>query len=480
MSVPREEPTVLWTSAEADAVTGGHSTRPWRATGVSIDSRTLAQGDLFVAIRGPRLDAHDFLDAAFARGAAAALVSRIPRAAGEDRPLAIVEDTYSGLRKLGRAARRRIAGGRVAVTGSVGKTSTKEALAAALRATGPVAATEGNLNNLWGVPLSLARVPHGTRFGVFEIGMNHAGEITPLARMVRPDVVIITTVEAVHIEFFDSVEDIARAKAEIFDGLVRGGAAVLNRDNRHYDLLTGEARQRGISRIVSFGESADADVRLVSYEAGTPARVTADVMGESVRFTLALPGRHSALNAMSVLAAVKVLGADLAGACAALGAMEAPAGRGRRLAVALPGGGTATVIDDSYNASPASMRAAFKVLSQAAPGAGGRRVAVLGDMLELGHGTARAHADLADDLLAAGVDLVLTTGANMMHLDDALPRAKRGGHSDRAEELVPMLARILRDGDVVLVKGSNSQKLGTVVRALAALDGGTKPAANGH
>jgi UDP-N-acetylmuramoyl-tripeptide--D-alanyl-D-alanine ligase len=473
----------LWTAPEADAATGGHSTRPWQAGGVAIDSRALAPGDLFVAIRGPRFDAHDFIDQAFANGAACALVSRIPRNHPDSQPLLIVDDTYSGLKKLACAARERAGARRVAITGSVGKTSTKEALAAALQPSGKVAATIGNLNNLWGVPLSLARMPRDSAFGVFEIGMNHAGEITPLTRIVRPDVAIITTVEAVHLEFFDSVEDIARAKAEIFDGLSRDGTAVLNRDNPYFDFLVEEAASRAVTRIVSFGAHENADVRLVSYDAGNadaPSRIGADVMGESIDFTLALPGRHNALNAMAVLGAVRVLGADLRAAAAALGAMDAPAGRGKRITVALSGGGNALVIDDSYNASPASMRAAFKVLAQTRPGAGGRRIAVLGDMLELGAGSARAHAELADDLVDACAELVLTTGDNMMHLDDALPRACRAGHGARAEDLLPLLRRILRNGDVVLVKGSNSQKLSTVVRALATPADDTRSAANGH
>lgn len=470
---------MLWTHQEAERTTHGHSTRPWSATGVSIDSRTLAAGDLFVAIRGPRFDAHDFLAEAFAAGAACAMVSRIPRGHPENQPLLLVDDTYSGLMALARAARQRCSARRVAVTGSVGKTSTKEALAAALAPSGRVAATIGNLNNLWGVPLSLARMSRDTRFGVFEIGMNHAGEITPLSRIVRPDVAIITTVEAVHLEFFDSVEGIARAKAEIFDGLRGRGTAVLNRDNRFFDFLREEAASRGIEHIVSFGADERADARLVSYDAGTPAQIGADVLGERIDFTLALPGRHNALNAMAVLATVKVLGADLAAAADALGRMDAPAGRGKRIRVALAGGGTVTVIDDSYNASPASMRAAFRVLAQATPGPGGRRIAVLGDMLELGAGSARAHAELADDLVEAGADLVLTTGDNMMHLDDALPRRLRGGHGAGAGDLVPLLAGTLRDGDVVLVKGSNSQRLGTVVRALTQPDAAAH-AANTH
>jgi UDP-N-acetylmuramoyl-tripeptide--D-alanyl-D-alanine ligase len=471
---------VLWTQAEADDATGGHSTRPWQATGVSIDSRTVVEGDLFVAVRGPHFDAHDFVDQAFANGAACALINRIPRHHPDRKPLLIVDDTYSALRKLARAARQRSDAQRVAVTGSVGKTSTKEALAAALQPSGKVAATVGNLNNLWGVPLSLARMPRDAAFGVYEIGMNHAGEITPLARMVRPDVAIVTAVEAVHLEFFDSVEDIARAKAEVFDGLRRRGTAILNRDSRFFDLLAAEVAGRSIAHTVSFGAHDDADVRLIAYEAGVPSRVTADVMGERLDFTLALTGRHNAVNAMAVLATVKVLGADVGAAGVALGAMEAPAGRGKRLRIALPDGGAALVIDDSYNASPASMRAAFKVLGQASPGAGGRRIAVLGDMLELGHGSARAHAELADDLADSGVDVVLTTGDNMMHLYDALPRGHRGGHATRAEDLIPLLTHLLRDGDVVLVKGSNSQKLGIVVRALAAPGADAEHAVTGH
>jgi UDP-N-acetylmuramoyl-tripeptide--D-alanyl-D-alanine ligase len=485
MKTPAHPP--LWNSIEADRATSGHSTRPWKATGVSIDSRTLEKGDLFIAIRGPNFDAHDFIDEAFAHGAAAALVSRIPRDLKKAHaPLLIVEDPYSGLRSLARAARQRSKAQRVAITGSVGKTSTKEALAAALKPSGKVAASQGNLNNLWGVPLSLARMAQESDYGVFEIGMNHAGEITPLTRIVRPDIAIITTVDAVHLEFFDSLEGIARAKAEIFDGLRRRGTAILNHDNRFYDFLVAEATSRGIANIISFGAHEDADARLIGFNTDGNHLVDANIMGEKLHFTLALPGLHSALNAMAVLAAVKVLGADLTGACDALSAMDAPAGRGKRMKIALPDGGTALVIDDSYNASPASMCAAFKVLAQTCPGSNGRRIAVLGDMLELGPGSTRAHEALAEDLLAAGVDMVMTTGDNMMHLDDALPRSKRGGHSAHAEDLVSLITRILRDGDVVLVKGSNSQKLGLVVAALVGdgshigADAQIQSAANGH
>ncbi len=479
MSTAPQAMAPLWNAAEAEAATGGHSTAPWQASGVSIDTRTIKPGDLFIAVRGERYDAHDFLKDAFAAGAAAAMVSRIPRDHGDGHPLVIVDDTYVGLRKLARAARKRTKARIIAITGSVGKTSTKEAMAAALSPLGAVSASEGNLNNLWGVPLSVARMPADTEYGVFEIAMNHAGEITPLTLLVQPDIAIVTTVDAVHLKFFESVEEIALAKAEIFDGLNPAGIAIVNADNPYYPLLCEEARSRGIANIISFGESGQADVRLTGFQANGTSRISCNVMGKEMNFSLALPGRHSAQNAMAVLAGVRALGGDVTVAARALATMVTPAGRGRRATIQIPGGGTATIIDDTYNASPASMRAAFRVLKETEPGDGGRRVAVLGDMAELGPGSTRAHEELAQDLLAANVDLVLTTGANMMHLDDTLPRHKRGGHTTRAEDLVPLLESILRPGDVVLIKASHSQDLGQVVGALHAGGDGEKTMANG-
>jgi UDP-N-acetylmuramoyl-tripeptide--D-alanyl-D-alanine ligase len=468
----------LWTAAEAEAAAGGYSTAPWQAMGVSIDTRSLQPGDLFIAIRGDRYDAHNFLEDAFAAGAPAAMVGRIPQDHGGGHPLLIVDDTYAGLRRLARAARRRTKAKVIAITGSVGKTSTKEALAAALAPSGAVTASRGNLNNRWGVPLSIARMPANSDYGVFEVAMNQPGEITPLARLVRPDIAIITTVDAVHLEFFDSVEEIAHAKAEIFDGMDSSGIAILNADNPYFELLSTEAVARGVTKIISFGESDRADVRLTGFETNGTSQITCNVMGSEMAFSLALPGRHSAQNAMAVMAAVEAVGGDLGAAAKALGIMATPAGRGRRVVIALKGGGTATVIDDAYNASPASMRAAFRVLFETEPGAGGRRIAVLGDMLELGQGSARAHESLASDLLAAEVDLVLTTGANMMNLDDTLPRKKRGGHAVHADDLVPLLHDLLRSGDMVLVKGSRSQQLNKVVEALCATLGEPQTAAN--
>ncbi|MDH3240980.1 MAG: UDP-N-acetylmuramoyl-tripeptide--D-alanyl-D-alanine ligase [Alphaproteobacteria bacterium] len=478
MSGPAREARPLWTAAEAEAATRGHSTASWQATGVSIDSRSIAPGDLFIAVRGDRLDGHDFLRDAFAAGAAAAMVSRIPQEQSEVGPLLIVDDTYAGLKHLARAARRRTEAKVVAITGSVGKTSTKEALAAALAPLGKVSATAGNLNNRWGVPLSVARMPADTDFAVFEVAMNHAGEITPLTRLVRPDIAIVTTVNAVHLEFFDSVEEIALAKAEIFDGLDPTGIAILNADNPYFELLISEAKARGIGSFISFGESKNADARLTGFKANGTSRVTCDILGEQLTFELSLPGRHSAQNAMAVLAAVRALGGDIKAAAAALGTMATPEGRGRKVRIALAGG-SALLIDDAYNASPASMRAAFRILQDTEPEPGGRRIAVLGDMLELGRGSARAHEALAQDLLAAKVDLVLTTGANMMHLDDTLPRDKRAGHTNRPEDLVPLLKSLLRPGDVVLVKASHGQNLGRVVEAMVSEPDGQKTTANG-
>jgi len=469
----------LWNAAEVEAATDGHSTAPWKVTGVSIDTRTIKPGDLFIAIRGERYDAHNFLEDAFSAGAAAAMVSRIPQNHGGGHPLVIVDDTYVGLRKLARAARKRSKAKIIAITGSVGKTSTKEAMAAALAPLGAVCASEGNLNNLWGVPLSVARMPADTDYGIFEVAMNHPGEITPLTRLVRPDIAIVTTVDAVHLEYFDSVEDIALAKAEIFDGLNIDGIAILNADNPYYALLCEEARDRRITNFISFGEDGQADVRLTEFHANGRSQITCNVMGEALNFTLALPGRHSAQNAMAVLAAVRALGGNLELAATALGTMATPEGRGRKVVVQISGGGTATMIDDSYNSSPTSMRAAFLVLKETDPGTGGRRIAVLGDMLELGPGSARAHEELAQYLLAADVELVLTTGDNMVYLDDTLPRPMRGGHTTRAEELVPLLKGVLRPGDVVLVKASHSQDLGQVVDALSPASNAEKTMVNG-
>jgi UDP-N-acetylmuramoyl-tripeptide--D-alanyl-D-alanine ligase len=464
----------LWTAGEAAGATNGRSTADWSATGVAIDSRKVAAGDLFVALRGPNFDGHDFAGAAFAGGAAAALVNRVPAAAA-GRPLLLVEDTQAGIEALGRGARERCRGKFIAVTGSVGKTGTKEALRVALEEHGPTYASAGNLNNQWGVPLSLARLPPQTAFGVFELGMNHAGEIGPLSRQVRPHVAIITNVEAVHLEFFPSVEAIADAKAEIFEGMDSGGVAVLNRDSPLFDRLRAAAERAGVGRVIGFGKDLRAEARLIecSLHASCSA-VTAAILGERLDYSLPFPGVHHVHNSLAVLAAVKLAGGDVGTAAAALARLSPLEGRGRRLRVAVDGG-SFEVIDESYNASPVAVRAAFSVLAQARPASGGRRVAVLGDMLELGAEAPRLHEALAKPAVDAGIDLVLTAGPLMGRLSRALPAERRGPHAADSAALVAMVLNTVRPGDVVLVKGSLGSRMKPIVEALAGL-GARRPA----
>jgi UDP-N-acetylmuramoyl-tripeptide--D-alanyl-D-alanine ligase len=468
---------VLWTAAEAAAAIGADPAGTWRATGVSIDSRTLVPGDLFIAIRGPKTDGHRFVGDAFTKGAAAAIVHAVPSGIPKDAPLLKVEDTMRALELLGRAARARTSARVVVVTGSVGKTGTKEALRLALAEQGTTSASEGSYNNQWGVPLSLARMPRDSAFGVFEMGMNHAGELTPLSQMARPHVAVVTAVEAVHIEFFASVAAIADAKAEVFAGIEPNGIAVLPRDNPHFERLTSAARARGVTTVLDFGTHREAFSRLIEYSA-TPegSAVRAMVGGRALEYRLAVPGRHWAMNSLAVLAAVHAVGADVVRAAAALIRLQAPKGRGQRHPVRIPGG-TFVLIDESYNASPASMTAAIETLAQARTAAGGRRIAVLGDMLELGPSASDHHAALAEVLTANGIDLVFTAGTYMARLWDALPKAMRGGHAVSSDKLTPIVAAAVRPCDVVMVKGSLGSRMVLIVQGLLALDAsGASPA----
>jgi UDP-N-acetylmuramoyl-tripeptide--D-alanyl-D-alanine ligase len=460
--------TPLWIASEAVAATGGHSAQDWNARGVSIDSRTVAAGDLFIALVGPRYDGHDFLADALAKGAAAALVSRVPGGVAPEAPLLVVADTQAALEALGRTARRRTAAVVVGVTGSVGKTGTKEALRRAFERQGRTAASAGSLNNQWGVPLSLARMPRDTAFGVFEIGMNHPGEIDALARLMQPEIALITTIEPAHLGFFASVEAIADAKAEIFNGMGPRGAAVLNRDNPHYARLAAAAQEKGIVRILGFGAHPEASVRLIDCHLyATASAVTASVMGEIVDFCIAIPGRHWVMNSLAVLAAVKAAGGDVGAAAASLGAAEAMEGRGKRHKIQVRSG-TADLIDESYNASPASMRAAIDLLAANVPEKGGRRIAVLGDMLELGEASTGLHAALAEPLMEAHVDLFFTVGTEMSALHDALPKSRRGAHAVSAAEMAVLLPPRLAAGDVVMVKGSFGSRMREIVARLVA------------
>jgi UDP-N-acetylmuramoyl-tripeptide--D-alanyl-D-alanine ligase len=455
----------LWQASEAGQATGGRVVGGWSAAGISIDSRTLAAGDLFVALHGDRFDGHEYVPQALEAGAAAAMIDRPVAALPGDTPLLIVADSMHGLGALGAAGRARSGARIAAVTGSVGKTSTKEALATVLGRQALTHASAGNLNNHIGVPLSLARLAPEARYAVFELGMNHPGEIAPLSGQVRPHVAIITNVGPAHLEFFADETAIADEKAAILAGLEPGGTAVLNRDNPHYARLARHAMARG-ARILSFGENDVADYRLIDVTlAETGSDVEARHAGATLRYRVGAPGKHWALNSLAVLAAVKALGGDVERAAQDFATVTAPKGRGVFQRVALPAGAI-TLIDESYNASPLAMRAAFALLEIQRPASGGRRIAVLGDMLELGPGAADIHAALAEPLAASAVDLVFAAGPLMRHLFDRLPPAKRGVHAADAASLVAPLTAALKAGDVVTIKGSLGSRMGLVVKAL--------------
>ncbi len=442
-------------------------------TGVSIDTRTIEKGEAFFALTDVR-DGHDFVEAALKAGAGVAVVARAKRDRfPADAPLLLVDDVLDGLRDLAHAARARMTAKVIAVTGSVGKTGTKEALRLALSADGETHASVASYNNHWGVPLSLARCPADVKYAIFEIGMNHAGEITPLTKLVRPHVAIVTTVEAVHLEYFGSIEKIADAKAEIFLGLEPGGAAVINRDNSQYERLAAAAKAAGVRNIVRFGEDASCDARLIRFVLRADnSCVHADILGQEAHYKLGAPGKHLVKNSLAVLAAASLAGADLALAALALGKLRAPTGRGARM-ILHPSGGTALLIDESYNANPASMAAAIALLGQADTGPRGRRIAVLGDMLELGSDGERLHSALAAELETARVDLVFCSGPLMQSLFQALPSNRRGGYAGTAAELEPAVLGAIRPGDAVMVKGSFGSRMAPIVKALEKTYAGT-------
>jgi UDP-N-acetylmuramoyl-tripeptide--D-alanyl-D-alanine ligase len=440
---------------------------PPAVPGMSIDTRTITPGEAFFAIKGDNRDGHDFVQAALEARAGLAVV-----AAGrrddfpQNAPLLIVPDVLEGLRDLACAARARTRAKIVAVTGSVGKTGTKEALRLALDRSGETHASVASYNNHWGVPLSLARCPESARYAVFEIGMNHAGEIEPLTRLVRPQVAIITAIEPVHLEFFGSLEAIADAKAEIFLGVERGGAAVINRDSPQFARLEGSARNAGVERIVSFGEHAGAEAKLIKCSLQPDiSTVQARIFGTDTTYKLGAPGRHLVINSLAVLATAVLVGADLALAALALAELRPASGRGSRFTLHMPRG-TALLIDESYNANPASMRAALALLGQAKAGPLGRRIAVLGDMLELGPRGADLHRELAVAVLAHGVDLVFCCGPLMRALWEALPSSRKGGYAETSAELESQVVAAVQPGDAVMVKGSLGSRMAPIVKAL--------------
>ena len=459
----------LWSGlglvAALDARVSG--TPPLAVSGISIDTRSVKGGELFFAIAGETRDGHDFVRAAFAAGAAAAVVDEDHAVALSGLPcLYVVDDVLRALERLGTAARDRSAARVVAVTGSVGKTTVKEAMRLVMADAGPTHASVASFNNHWGVPLTLARLPAEARFGVFEIGMNHAGEITPLVAMVRPQIAVVTTVAAAHLEYFGTVEAIADAKAEIFSGIVEGGLAIVNRDIDTFERLRRAADASPARHLLTFGEHAEADARL---ERCTPLRdgsdVSARILGRRVDFRLGAPGRHLAVNALAVLLAAKAAGIDVDSAAASLGRFTAGPGRGARSVLRLADGDF-TLIDESYNANPTSMRAALALLGSSQPGTGGRRIAVLGDMRELGPDAEGLHEALLPDVVDNAVDLVFAAGPLTHALFRSLPPNLRGLWGESSAAIEGALADGIRAGDVVMVKGSNGSRMGPLVAAL--------------
>lgn len=460
------EPLWNWDElvAAAEGRASGEPAAP--VSGVSIDTRTLHPGDLFVALKAGR-DGHAFVGDAFKAGAAAALVGKGYRKARNDGALIRVEDTLSALAGIGRAARVRSNARIVAVTGSAGKTGTKEMLRLSLSEAGETHASEKSYNNHWGVPLTLARMPRTARYGVFEIGMNHAGEITPLTEMVRPHAAVVTTVDAVHLEYFPSVAAIAEAKAEIFKGLVPGGTAIVPRDNAHFALLKERADAVG-AKVVSFGYAEDADVRAIQANL-EPAGSSVIAGAGSRRFPyrIGAPGEHYVKNSLAVLAALLALGADPMRGLAALLKVSAAAGRGARTILTAPEG-RILLIDESYNANPASVRAALAAMATTPRQDYPRRVVALGDMLELGDASPELHKGLKEAVDAAGVDLVFACGPAMKVLFDVLKSGQQGGWTPDSASLAPLLLDAVKAGDAVMVKGSLASKTGLIVEALLA------------
>jgi UDP-N-acetylmuramoyl-tripeptide--D-alanyl-D-alanine ligase len=466
----------LWTMQEVASAIGAELRSEWEAGGVSIDTRTIREGDIFVALRGGNFDGHDYVTQAFEKGAAAAIVMRDMIDEIDHEKCLRVEDTEVALQQLGVAARARSNAKFVGVTGSVGKTGCKEMLSCALGSLGETYATKGNYNNHLGVPLTLANMPKTTEFSVIEMGMNHAGEISQLSEWAKPDVSIITTIDAVHIEHFDSVEGIAAAKAEIFDGMGGEGVAILNADNEYFDQLKNAAEAKGLDRVISFGSDDGALCQMKSYhvadrDATISSEVHAVIAGTRISYSLSAIGKHWGLMSVAVLGAVDALGGDVAKSAATLYGFEEPAGRGKIEELKVKGG-SLKLIDDSYNASPVSMEAAFeKLYTLKMQEKGCRTVAILGDMLELGEQAQEMHLALVPALINNQVDLVFAAGEMMEGMYNTLPDDMRGAYDSTASGLAPKAVAQLKHLDIVLVKGSNGSRMREVVQAIDAAAG---------
>jgi UDP-N-acetylmuramoyl-tripeptide--D-alanyl-D-alanine ligase len=461
---------MLWQAGELASVLKGEARGALAPVhSISIDTRSLEPGALFFAIRGEARDGHEFVAAALEKGAAAAVVDRAhSEAFGPDARLIIVDDVLAALERMGRFRRAEMRGHVVAVTGSVGKTSTKEMLRTVFARQGATHASIASYNNHWGVPLTLSRMPRGMAYGVFEIGMSNPFEIIPLTQMVRPEVAIVTTVEPVHLAQFQSLQGIADAKGEIFAGLEPGGVAIINADNQHCARLAAHAGASRAGRIIRFGAGAAADIRLTHIHLDPDfSMVSADVFGIPVTYRLGAPGRHLAMNSLAVLGAAHVFGADLALAAISLQDFTTVEGRGQR-AVLQTGAGAFTLIDESYNANPSSMRAALAVTGSMPRGLRGRRIAIMGDMLELGPEGPSLHSGLVDSIAENDIDLVFCCGPLMKSLWQALPSDRRGAYAENSSVLEPAVLAALQPGDVVMVKGSLGSRMGRIVAAAKA------------
>lgn len=458
----------LWQSHDVMTALKGQALgqEQWQAHSVSIDSRSIEKNGLFVAIVGEHMDGHHYVVDALKKGAAAAIVHYVPENYQEsDGALVLVEDSFEALQQLAAAARARFDGKVIGVTGSVGKTTTKEMIAQMLSEQGVAYATKGNLNNHYGVPLTLANMPAEADYAVIEMGMNHPGEISPLSALSQPDVALITTVEAVHIEFFNSLHDIAEAKCEIFDGLSPEGTAIIFRDHPLFTFMQKQIAQRGLTQVRSFGEHAESDLQLKNAKltaAGTEIEIA--YQGKDYHMCLGMLGHHHALNVAAALSVVVAVGADIARAIKCLPKIKEAAGRGRRYQLQLPQG-TVILIDESYNASPAAVAASIEVLGAIGKHHAGRKIALLADMLELGDEAVSHHENLAKNILENNIDMVCTVGSLMRHLYDALPQ-DRARHCDNAKEALACIEPELKDNDIILIKGSHSMNMHDVVEYL--------------
>lgn len=462
--------SVLWTADALVDAMGGRPLGPMPEgiSGISIDSRSLQPGDAFFAIKGETMDGHDFATAAIKAGAGVLVVAegKLPSLGRLTAPMIVVQDVLAALEKLGVAARARSKAKIIAVTGSAGKTTTKEALRHVLSAIGKVHASAQSFNNHWGVPLTLARMPDDCDYAVFEIGMNHPGEIRPLVKMVRPHVAIVTLIAAAHLGFFKNLDEIAKAKAEIFEGIEPGGAALLNRDDGRWKLLDKMARAAGVEHVFGFGENARSTYKLTKCELHADhSDITARIGGQEVTARIGAPGRHMVQNVLAVLGAAHLVEADIGKVAAALADLSAERGRGKRHVLRHPKG-PITLIDESYNANPASMSAAMALLNATPVTGEGRRIAVLGDMLELGDHSAKLHAALAELIVGTGTNTVFLGGPEMRALADILPDEIAAEYRAGAEELKPLLLSGLKAGDVVMIKSSKGIGFSKLVEAL--------------